>query len=68
MRSDDGGKTWTPAIVANPVVSTDKHHVLPSLAIDTDPNDVQISYYTQHTDERSISTWPTRTTAATRFR
>jgi hypothetical protein len=50
MRSDDGGETWTPAIIANPVVSTDTHHVLPSLAIDTDPNDVHISYYTQHTD------------------
>ena len=24
--------------------------MLPSLAIDTDPNDVHISYYTQHTD------------------
>ena len=50
MRSDDGGQTWNSAIVANPVVNTDQHHVLPSLAIDTDPNDVHISYYTQHTD------------------
>ena len=36
--------------MANPAVITDKHHVLPSLAIDNDPNDVHISYYTQHTD------------------
>jgi len=50
MRSNDGGQTWNPAVIANPVVATDKHHVLPSLAIDTDPNDVHISYYTQHTD------------------
>ena len=50
LRSDDGGDTWTAPIVANPTVSTDKHHVLPSLTIDTDPNDVHISYYTQHTD------------------
>jgi hypothetical protein len=51
MRSDDGGQTWNSAIVANPVVNTDQHHVLPSLAIDTDPNDVHISYYTQHIDD-----------------
>jgi hypothetical protein len=36
--------------MVNPVVSTDKHHVLPSLAIDQDPNDVHVSYYTQHVD------------------
>ena len=36
--------------MVNPAVTTDKHHVLPSLAIDQDPNDVHISYYTQHTD------------------
>jgi hypothetical protein len=50
IRSDDGGSTWTAPIVANPVLSTDVQHVLPSLAIDTDPNDVHISYYTQHGD------------------
>jgi hypothetical protein len=50
IRSDDGGSTWSAPIVANPDVSTDKHHVLPSLAIDNDPNDVHISYYTQHLD------------------
>ena len=26
------------------------HHVLPSLAIDSDPNDVHITYYTQHSN------------------
>jgi hypothetical protein len=50
IRSDDGGSTWSAPILANPTVSTDKHHVLPSLAIDNDPNDVHISYYTQHLD------------------
>jgi hypothetical protein len=50
IRSDDGGQTWNSPLIVNPVVGTDKHHVLPSLAIDTDPNDVHISYYTQHTD------------------
>jgi hypothetical protein len=50
IRSDDGGSTWSAPVVANPAVSADKHHVLPSLAIDSDPNDVHISYYTQHLD------------------
>jgi len=50
MRSNDGGETWNSPVIVNPVVGSDKHHVLPSLAIDTDPNDVHISYYTQHTD------------------
>ena len=34
----------------NPDVSTDIQHVLPSLAIDTDPTDVHVAYYTQHGD------------------
>jgi len=50
VRSNDGGNTWTTPIMANPTAATDVHHVLPSLAIDNDPNDVHISYYTQHTD------------------
>jgi hypothetical protein len=50
VRSNDAGQTWNSPVIANPTVATDKHHVLPSLAIDTDPNDVHISYYTQHTD------------------
>jgi hypothetical protein len=50
IRSDDGGKSWSSPVAVNPAVSTDKHHVLPSLAIDQDPNGVHISYYTQHTD------------------
>jgi hypothetical protein len=37
-----------PSSGVNPVVSTDSHHVLPSLAIDEDPNDVHVLYYTQH--------------------
>jgi hypothetical protein len=48
MRSDDGGKTWTGPSIVNPPGTTDTQHVLPSLAIDTAPNDVHISYYTQH--------------------
>ncbi len=50
MRSDDGGLNWSSPIQVNPDVATDFHHVLPSLAIDKDPNDVHVSYYTQHTD------------------
>ncbi len=50
IRSNDGGKTWSPQGRVNPAVSTDKHHVLPSLAIDKDSNNVHISYYTQHVD------------------
>lgn len=50
MRSDDAGKTWTGPKIVNPPGTTDKHHVLPSLAIDNDTNDVHISYYTQHSN------------------
>jgi hypothetical protein len=50
IRSNDGGQTWFGPAQVNPTVATDKHHVLPSLAIDQDPNDVHITYYTQHTD------------------
>jgi hypothetical protein len=50
MRSDDSGNTWTPPIMVNPSVTTDTQHVLPSLAIDQDPNGVHVSYYTQHTN------------------
>jgi hypothetical protein len=35
----------------NSAVATDKHHVMGALTIDTDPNDVHVAYYTQHTDE-----------------
>lgn len=48
MRSDDGGNTWSGPIIVNPSGTTDTQHVLPSLAIDKDPNGVHISYYTQH--------------------
>jgi len=50
IRSNDGGQTWSATVQVNPTVGADKHHVLPSLAIDQDPNDVHISYYTQHND------------------
>ena len=50
IRSDDGGLTWSTPIQVNPIVASDDHHVLPSLAIDVDPNDVHIAYYTQHAD------------------
>ena len=50
IRSDDGGLTWTSPIMVNPPGTADIHHVLPSLAIDQDPRDVHISYYTQHAD------------------
>jgi hypothetical protein len=48
--SADGGKTWTAPQVVNPSVTGDVQHVLPSLAIDQDPNDVHITYYTQHSN------------------
>jgi hypothetical protein len=48
IRSEDGGKTWTGPVTVNPEITGDKHHVLPALAIDQDPNDVHITYYTQH--------------------
>ncbi len=51
VRSGDGGRTWSAPVQVNPSVSTDAHHVLPSLAIDQDPNDVHVTYYTQHSDE-----------------
>jgi hypothetical protein len=50
MRSDDGGKAWTAPIIVNPPGTTDTHHVLPSLAIDNNPNSVHVSYYTQHSN------------------
>lgn len=50
MRSGDGGSTWSTPTIVNPVLATDTQHVLPALAIDTDPNDVHISYYTQHSN------------------
>ncbi len=51
MSSNDGGNTWTAPIMVNPASAADEiHHVLPSLAIDQDPNDVHITYYTQHSN------------------
>lgn len=50
IRSDDGGDTWNAPVQVNPSDTSDRHHVLPSLAIDKDPNDVHIIYYTQHVD------------------
>jgi hypothetical protein len=50
VRSDDGGTTWTDPVMINPAVDGDKHHVLPALAIDNDPNDVHVTYYTQHSN------------------
>jgi BNR repeat protein len=49
VRSNDGGRTWSTPTIVNPV-TTDIQHVLPALAIDVDPNDVHISYYTQHSN------------------
>jgi len=49
MRSTDGGNSWSAPIQVNS--DGDKQHVLPALAIDNDPNDVHITYYTQHADD-----------------
>lgn len=48
-RSDDAGNSWTTPIVVNP--PGDPQHVHPSLTLDSDPQSVHISYYTQHADE-----------------
>jgi hypothetical protein len=48
IRSDDGGSTWSGPVIANPIMTNDTQHVLPALALDHDPQDVHISYYTQH--------------------
>jgi hypothetical protein len=49
IRSNDAGKSWSAPIIVNPILS-DKHHVLPAIAIDDNPNSVHITYYTQHND------------------
>ena len=54
VRSNDGGRSWNAPVMVNPAITTDKHHVLPSLAIDENPNSVHVSYYTQHTADSSI--------------
>ena len=38
-RSDDGGRTWTPVITANPTVAADVHHLLPSLDVSGNGDD-----------------------------
>ncbi len=50
VSSGDAGKTWTGAVMVNPAVDADVQHFMPALAIDQDPNDVHISYYTQHSN------------------
>lgn len=51
IRSTDGGNTWSAPTQVNPGGTGDKQHVLPALAIDNDPNDVHVSYYTQHSND-----------------
>jgi hypothetical protein len=51
VRSTDGGNTWSAPIQVNPSMAGDKQHVLPALAIDNDPNDVHVTFYTQHADD-----------------
>jgi len=51
MRSGDGGQTWSAPAQVNPPTAGDKHHVLPALAIDNNPNSVHITYYTQHSND-----------------
>ena len=50
MRSADGGATWSAPTQVNPSAG-DKHHVLPALAIENNPNSVHITYYTQHSND-----------------
>ena len=51
VSSSDGGSTWSAAITVNPTGSGDKHHVLPSLAIDESGTSVHVSYYVQHSND-----------------
>ena len=48
MQSNDGGKTWSAPLQVNPAGTTDKHHVLPAIAIDG--TSVHVTYYTQHSN------------------
>jgi hypothetical protein len=50
IRSDDDGRSWTTPLMVNPAVPGNTYHVLPALAIDRDPNDVHVMYYTQRAD------------------
>jgi len=51
VRSNDGGNTWSSPIQVNPKVANDVQHVLPSLTLDANnPQNVHVSYYTQHAD------------------
>src|SRR4030095_10120785 len=50
VRSNDGGRTWSGAIPVNANVSDERQHVLPALAIDADPNNVHVTFYTQHSN------------------
>lgn len=47
IRSQDGGATWSSALVVN-APGGDRHHVLPALAAGANINSVHISFYTQH--------------------
>jgi hypothetical protein len=51
VRSTNGGNTWSAPIQVNPSMAGDKQHVLPALAIDNDPNEVHVTFYTQHADD-----------------
>jgi hypothetical protein len=51
VRSSDGGNTWSVPIMVNPPTPGDKHHVLPSLAIEEGANSVHVSYYVQHSND-----------------
>jgi hypothetical protein len=51
IRSNDGGVSWTSPIQVNPDVAADVHHVMASVSLDNDANDVHILYYTQHANE-----------------
>ena len=50
VRSLDGGETWSAPIRINPPDATDRHHVLPAIAVGDNPFSVHVSYYTQHVD------------------
>ena len=49
LRSTNGGASWR-TIQVNTDAPTDTQHVMPSLVIDNDSNDVHVGYYTQHND------------------
>src|SRR5712692_10185512 len=50
LRSADGGDTWTGPQQVNPSVSGEPRHIYPAITVESGGEQVDVSYYTQHTD------------------